>query len=867
MTIKVSDFIINFLQNRGCEKFFGVTGGAAVHLFDSVEKNSKTEAVYFNHEQSASFAVNSYSRYTNKLGVGIFTTGPGATNAITGLSAAWLDSIPCIFLSGQSRTNNTINGRKLRQVGTQEIDIISIVKPVTKYAKIIYSLKDVQYELQKAIYYSTNGRPGPVWLDIPVDIGWSFIKINEQLSFYPNKEELDKYSTASNKLLNEYSRILKSYLLKSSRPIIVAGNGVRLSEADLIVKKFIKNTKIPYVVTWSNFDTFNSQDPLNLGCPGIAGHRGANLALHNSDLIIAVGSHLNSSIVTSRPKSFAPNARIIMIDIDENEIDNCPLKLTYSINCDINKLFTHLEKNKFNYKNTNKEWFKYINKYHKQNLIALDYKRNTDKINTYYLKHVLSEMLDNSYSYVIDGGGTVVYSAFQSLRIKKKQKVILSTSICSMGSGIPESIGVHYADKKKKIICLIGDGSLPFNVQELQLISNIKIPITIFVFNNNGYSSIKSNQTQFLDKRLSGSTPKTGLHLLNIKKIAKAFNLKYKLLSSQKNLQSKLKEVISEKGPTICEVLVSENQEIVPSQGFIVNKNGTFLSLALDDMYPYLDRSVYKSLTILNSEREIKLKGKEINLMRSYPANKDWVQYKNYPGAIKENRRKPNDFNLKKYSDQGLKMNAYDDSGTILVDGLLDHYLNQENNSYGKSYFDGDKSKGYGGYYYDPIYWEGVAIDLVKHYGITKRFKILEIGCAKGFLLYELKKLVPGINITGIDISRYATDNSHPRIKKYISTGSVTELPYKDKVFDLVICINTLNEISKSLIPDAIKEIERVKKLYSYIIVDGSTGIRDEDKFHSWNITAKSYFSTKEWKSIFMKNSYTGDYFWTERAE
>ena len=854
MAIKCSDFIIDFLQKNGCEKFFGVTGGAAVHLFDSVEKNPKTEAIYFNHEQSASFAVNSYSRYKNKLGVGIFTTGPGATNALTGLSAAWLDSIPCIFLSGQSRTDQTINGRNLRQVGTQEIDIVSMVRSVTKYAKTIYSINDVRYELQKAIYYASNGRPGPVWLDIPADIGWSFIRIKDQLSFYSSKEEIEKYSTVSNKLLNKFSKILNTSLLKSSRPIIVAGNGIRLSNSNLLVKKFIKNTKIPYVVTWSNFDAFDSEDILNIGSPGIAGHRGANLALHNSDLIIAIGSHLNSSIVTIRPNRFAPNARIIMINIDKNEIDNSPLKLTYSINCDINQLFTHLDKTKFNYKNTNKEWFQYLSKYQKQNLIALSYKKNTDKINSYYFQHVLSEMLDMSYSYVIDGGGTIVFSSFQSLKIKNKQRVILSTSLCSMGSGIPESIGVHYADKTKKIVCFIGDGSLPFNVQELQLISNIKMPITIFVFNNNGYSSIKSTQSEFLNKQFYGSTPDTGLHLLDIKKIAKAFNIKYRLLPSQRGLHKKLNGIMSESSPIICEVLISENQEIVPRQGFVKGSSGNFSPLALDDMYPYLDRSLYNSLSTLKRVEDIKLRGKDLNLMKRYPYTKKIISQRSMDPETSKGKDKRLDF------DEDLMRNSHCESGSNLVGSLLDQYIEQDFGKIGKSYFDGKRSEGYGGYYYDPKFFEGVAKDIVDHYKITKKSKVLEIGCAKGFLLYEIRKLVPGVGISGIDISEYAILKAHPKVKKYMHTGSINKLPYKDNEFDLVICINTLNEISESLLPNAIKEIERVKKSYSYITISGFRNVRDYDKHHAWNTSAVSFFSTNEWRKILMNSSYSGDY-------
>ena len=375
-----------------------------------------------------------------------------------------------------------------------------------------------------------------------------------------------------------------------------------------------------------------------------------------------------------------------MINIDKNEIDNSPLKLKHNINCDINQLFTHLEKTKFNYKNTNKEWFKYISNYKKQNIIDPSYKKNIDKINSYYFQHVLSEMLDMSYSYVIDGGGTIVYSSFQSLKIKNKQRVILSTSLCSMGSGIPESIGVHYADKTKKIVCFIGDGSLPFNVQELQLISNIKMPITIFVFNNNGYSSIKSTQSEFLNKQFYGSTPDTGLHLLDIKKIAKAFNIKYRLLPSQRGLHKKLKEIMAERSPIICEVLISENQEIVPRQGFVKGSSGNFSPLALDDMYPYLDRSLYNSLSTLKRVEDIKLRGKDLNLMKRYPYTKKIISQRSMNPETSKGKDKRLDF------DEDLMRNSHCESGSNLVGSLLDQYIEQDVGKIGKSYFDGKRS-------------------------------------------------------------------------------------------------------------------------------------------------------------------------------
>lgn len=596
--VKISDLVVNEIAKMGVDTFFGVTGGAAVHFFDSIDKNPELDAIYFNHEQGAAFAVEAYAKTSRKFGAGVFTTGPGATNALTGLTAAWLDSVPCIFISGQARSNQTINGRNLRQVGTQELDIVSMVKSVTKYAVTIFDIKTVKYHLHKAFYLACHGRPGPVWLDIPVDIQWSFIDTDDLIDFCPEPLCLPfkKDSQHLNSPVSQVAQIIRS----AQRPIVLAGYGVRLSNAEEELREFVQKYNIPFVSTWNLADWVKTDHYLNLGRPGLSGQRGANMALQNSDVIIVIGSHLNASIIGTRPEFFARDAQIVMVDIDVNELEHCPVNLEVGINQDVKAFLHQISKHLGQWSPTRavlERWKSLYLKYKEFNRVALEFSDNKDLVNTYYFKYLLSKNSQESDIFVIDGGGTIVYSSLQSIELKKDQKIVLSAGLCSMGSGIPEAIGAHFASPHSQIYCFVGDGSFPFNMQEIQIIKDLDLPIKIFVFNNSGYVSIRTTQNQFLDGRVCGSSPNSGLHLIDVNKAANLFDLPYSIISSQYSLENLLKKLIDKKGPCICEVLVSDKQEIVPRQGFD-EKNGRFEPRPIDDMYPYLDRALYRSLKV-----------------------------------------------------------------------------------------------------------------------------------------------------------------------------------------------------------------------------------------------------------------------------
>lgn len=847
--VKISDLVINEIAKAGVDTIFGVTGGAAVHFFDSIQKNPKLKAIYCNHEQGAAFAVEAYAKTNKKFGAGIFTTGPGGTNSLTGLAAAWLDSIPCIFISGQARTNQTVNGRNLRQVGTQEVDIISMVKSVTKYAITIYDIKEVKYHLQKAIYLAKHGRPGPVWLDIPVDIQWSFIDSDELIDFDPASEGFDAKVESQN-LAADISKVAQ--LLRSAkRPVVLAGYGIRLSNAEDALQEFVNKFQIPFVSTWNLVDWVTTDHALNLGRPGLSGQRGANLALQNSDLIIVIGSHLNATIVGTRPELFARDADIVMVDIDFNEIENCPIHLEVGISQDA-KEFLHelsLELGQWTaFSDTHEKWKGLCDLYRSFNRIALDYSKNQDLVNTYYFKYLLSKNSQEGDIFVVDGGGTIVYSALQSIEIKSKQRIILSAGLCSMGSGIPEAIGAHFASPQSQIYCFVGDGSFPFNMQELQIIKDLKLPIKIFVFNNSGYVSIRTTQNEFLGGRIIGSSPNSGLHLLNISKIAEAFDLPYSLIGTQESLEDALNEVLIKKeGPLVCEVMVSDKQEIVPRQGFVPKNGGQFEPRPIEDMYPFLDRELFKSLMVA-PDPDISiasgLVGLQIDLMKNYPHEKRPIRQR---------------FERKK---AGNGYVGFDEYGNLANDILFEQLALNRSKTFDKNYFDGNRQDGYGGYSYDRKYWYKVAQDIIAHYKLKPGDRILEVGCAKGFLLHDLLQVLPGLKVKGIDISDYAVSQSMQDVREDISVGNATSLPFEDKSFDLVISLNTLSELSAEACKQAIHEIGRVSKDNSFITLNSWRNKRERDQLKKWNLTALSNHSIPEWIMILSEVGYRGDFYW-----
>ena len=581
MKTKTTDLIASFFKSKGINQVFGVTGGAAVHFFDSYIKK-KYNVIFTHHEQSAAFAVCSYYKEHKKISICTTTTGPGCTNTITGLAAAWQDSIPSIFVVGQARSSQLSIKTNTRQVGTQEINSLSIVKSITKHSIILSENHNINQELQNAYEIALEGRPGPVWIEVPLDL--QLKKVTS--SPYKKKSILQKNNNL--KTINIKILKLKKLLLDSKKTVVIAGNGIITSDNVNKFKSFINKFNLPYVCTWLGVNLANVVPKNYCGRIGISGQRGANILIQNAELIIILGSHLCLPQTGVNTKAFAPKAKKILVNIDKNEYKASKIKFNEFLNIDLKIFFEKI--NKIRYSKIQSFKNDTIDKIKQLNQIDKIHTEEKKKINQYYFIHRLNKLSIGNENYVIDGGGTNVYISYQALELKKKQKIIHTASICAMGSGLPESIGA--SSSMKKVICLIGDGSLMFNLQELQTIKTNKLPVKIITFNNNGYVSIRDTQTDFLNSKFYGSSVTGGIEITNIKKIAKTFNFYYDFVSEKKSIDIKIKNFLNHTDACLLEVIVDPNQPIAPKQKFIKSKKGIGTPSGLDNMFPYLD---YKS--------------------------------------------------------------------------------------------------------------------------------------------------------------------------------------------------------------------------------------------------------------------------------
>lgn len=587
--MKLTDFVAKFLKKEGIRHVFGVTGGAVVHLFDSVAKTPGMLPVFTHHEQAAALAAEAYSRVTNNMGACYVTTGPGGTNAITGVCAAWLDSVPCLYISGQTRIEHTTQNKPIRQLGSQQINIVSIVKPITNYAVMVDDPQKIKYYLQKAVYHAKHERPGPVWVDIPLNFQWQSIDPDKLPGFIPPAESGNKYD--KRRLKKSIKRCI-ALLLSAKRPIIIAGYGIRLSHAEKEFKKLIKTLRIPFVSTWNASDYLATDDGLYIGRTGIAGQRGANLAVQNSDLVIAIGSHLSIPITGTNYYAFARDAKKVVVDIDDIELKNHTFPIDVPINCDAKYFVRQILAHVSGAKNID-GWLTKCVEYKAYNKIPLEWEKQKKYVNPYTFIDMLSQELGPKDVIAVDGGGTVLYMSFQALRIKDEQRLIVSAGIGAMGAGLPESVGACFANGRRRTICMTGDGSLQFNVHELQTIVHHKLPVKIFVFNNEGYLAIRHTQNGFLHGKYVGSDAKGEISMPDYQKISRAYGIRSIRISNHKNMRDKIRKILRTNGPALCEVMVSREQQLVPRMEFRHNLDGTNTPMPLEDMAPFLDREEF----------------------------------------------------------------------------------------------------------------------------------------------------------------------------------------------------------------------------------------------------------------------------------
>lgn len=581
--MKLSDYVISTLSNY-TKHIFLIPGGGCIHLVDSLGKSDITSIPTL-HEQGAAICAESYGQYTNKLGVALVTTGPGATNALTGIASAWLESVPMLLITGQVQNKDRVHDRGVRQIGFQEINSTPIYQNITKMAITVSDPQNIKYYLEKAIYEATHGRPGPVVLDIPLDVQAAEVEPDNLTRFVPLYEAKSKPNFKE--LVNNLS--------KAKRPILLVGNGVRLANAIPEFNEFIEKTGIPVLTTWKTVDLLDENHPQYVGRPGGVGQRGANFNQQNSDFIITVGARLDYGQLAYQPKYFAREATRCIVDIDSNEISKLGIDIHYPINLDAKEFFTEI--NKIAKPLKIKKWLKHSKKTYKRYPVILkDYlKPNKNFVSNYALINYLSELLPTDALIIPGSSGACSEVTNQSFRCKKGQRLYNSHGLGSMGFGIPAAIGGCIASNFKPTISIDGDGGFFMNIQELELVHRYNLPIKFFILNNNGYGSIKTTQKTHFGGHLVASDPSSGLTLPSIELNAKAYKVPYRKISNQLNLKSKLKKILDIPGPLVCEVIVDENHTTLPKASVYKTEDGKFATRPMEDLFPFLDKQEFLS--------------------------------------------------------------------------------------------------------------------------------------------------------------------------------------------------------------------------------------------------------------------------------
>jgi acetolactate synthase-1/2/3 large subunit len=590
--IKLSDFVFKRLVEHGIKNVFMITGGGAMHLNDSIGKNKNIEYICNHHEQASAIAAEGYYRASGKMCAVCITTGPGGTNTLTGVIGQWLDSIPCIYISGQVKTSTLVDNyenKKLRQIGDQEINIIDIVKSVTKYSVSIRDPKDIKYHIDKAIKIATTPRYGPVWIDIPLDIQGSLINEDELREYNPDEDNIE---TIGEYDLDYIVNQIIDKINKSKSPLIVAGHGISLSNSLSSFLELVKKINLPVVTTFNGFDLLPSSHPNFAGRIGTVGTRSGNFAVQNADLILFLGTRNNIRQISYNWNDFAKKAFKIIVDIDENELTKPTIKPDIPIKTDvgifIKKLNEKLESHKLNKKFD--FWLNWcIDKRNKYPVVLEEYKKKKGKVNPYNFIEKLTEISNDKV--FVAGNGSACVCLFQAGIVKEGQKMFWNSGCASMGYDLPAAIGAAVATKKP-VVCVAGDGSIMMNLQELATMKYYKLPIKLFILNNDGYISIKQTQDNFFGNRY-GADSKTGVGFPDFQKLASAFKIKYFRILYNLDIEKELKRILKNK-MFICEVVLENNYKFAPKVSSEKLKDGTIISKPLEDMWPFLDRKEFE---------------------------------------------------------------------------------------------------------------------------------------------------------------------------------------------------------------------------------------------------------------------------------
>lgn len=586
--IKVSDYIASRLKNiYDIKNVFMVSGGGAMHLNDSFGKY--IPYICNHNEQACAIAAEGYAKASSKLAVVNVTTGPGGLNCLNGVFGQWTDSVPVLYISGQVKRATTLAScpdLNLRQLGDQEADIISVVKPLTKYAVMVKNPLEIKYHLDRAVYEATTGRKGPVWLDIPIDVQAAVIDEQELIDFDIScKPPSTKEDCKITEVLNRLS------LAKT--PLIVAGHGIRLSGMKNTFLDILKNLNIPVVTTFNGFDLLNEDTPQYIGRIGTIGQRAGNFALQNADLVLFLGTRNNIRQISYNWENFARNAYKIVVDIDKAELEKPLVKPDMAIHADLADFLPLLKESLTSIDKP--QWLTFCRDLKERYSFGntKEYSQTGDKINVYYFVRRLTELMSEN-DVCVTANGTAIIASVQTAMVKNNQRIFSNSGDASMGYDLPAAIGACVANNKKNTICIAGDGSLMMNLQELQTLKHHNLPVKIFILNNDGYSSIKQTQTNFFEGRNTGAGTNSGVSIPDFVKVGSAFDIKSIRLESPDEIDNTIKDVLSAKGPVLCDVIVNPDYIFTPKLLSRKLEDGTMISPSLEDMYPFLPRDEYE---------------------------------------------------------------------------------------------------------------------------------------------------------------------------------------------------------------------------------------------------------------------------------
>jgi acetolactate synthase I/II/III large subunit len=594
--MRVADYLVRRIADLGVEHVFVLPGGGAMHLNDALTLEPRITAVPCHHEQACGIAAEAYGRVKETFGVAMVTTGPGATNVLTPVVGAWIESVPLLVISGQVKTADRLKGRPLRQTGVQEVDIVPMIRSCTKYAVTIERPQDARRDFERAVYAMLEGRKGPVWIDVPLDIQGAQIDPHTLAGFVPpaTTEVTDVQLHAH---VKEVVRMIRA----AERPLILAGHGVRLAGAAKPFRELIDRLGIPVAATWNALDLIPWEHPLCVGRPGVVAGRAANFAVQNCDLLIAIGSRLDNIITAYNPRGFARAAKKVVVDVDPREIEKLDMDIAMAVPVDALRFVEAVLSDAVSEQcGTKTTWVSRCQSW-KQRYAAEPTIAPPGVITHQAFVAALSSAAPSESVVGTGSSGLAVEAFYLGFRNKQGQRVFLTSGLGSMGYGVPAALGACLAAGARPMICVEGDGSLMLNIQELATLKGQGLPICLIVMNNGGYCSIRNTQRNYFDSRFMGTDPAHKLWMPDLAKVAAAFDLPCVTVVNPETLEDDLRNALALPRPCIVDVHLATEEQLAPKAAALPQSDGSMLSMPLEDMSPLL------SLTDLEREMVVPL--------------------------------------------------------------------------------------------------------------------------------------------------------------------------------------------------------------------------------------------------------------------